>query len=830
MAFQARQANYKALKRLNLNERMQAATDVNMGQTLISMLTPTQAAELFPKYYLDRHPDISGFIKAIPSSLSAARQRSYEEQIENTAAGAGSNFNSHSYKRKWRDDINEQRTQVSRRGERPPPQLSPEQRKAFDDLKAGNIGIDDERMKWLKNVPDDVKKQVGISIIKDDKGNSVYHYEAPLVSDEEVKKSLSSTSSPAIENIKSEIAKGEGDYNAYNRGVAGDTPATARTHTLTNLTVGQVMQMQAGGRGSREFFAVGKYQFIPETLRAAVRYTKVDPNAKFDAATQEKLFSYLISAEKRPVLNSYLTGKSNNREAALNDLAHEFASVPMTSGASAYGGLAGNAAMGGKARAEKLMNMLEQARNTYNDPITRDWTKEQFEERKNVLASQEEMSRMGTLARITQPNGPENAAGPIPQYKGEVPKQFGKNQQCASLSKHFAPNIGAASTWQFHDDVGAIQPGAVIATTSYGPNGHGGHPGGIEANKTWDGKSHYHTGIALTKPNDQGEVLILEQFNGQPPRVHKVNINDYNGEKMRVVMGGEPSERSMQAVSIGRSIAPEHTQAWINSDTNVGPQVSQTEKRTNLPDSENKRNTRHDRDNTAATHIKSLKEMTQKDGPENAAGKKEEKKPEPEAPKPTVEAKKEKAPEAPKTPAPEPQKEAKKEPATPVKALAEGGTVPVNTDQIKAYPINDLKGDNTVVVNAQQKPLFTMNTDENISIDGESKKATVTPEKKSTNIAAGAKQDTPTEMMQEFQSTIQDIKSDFASLKAKKTEPTQMATGTPLVDQPNWLDTLTHGSSNPFKSPSAARVAARAQGRETGSAEIGYHHNRGNNS
>lgn len=162
-----------------------------------------------------------------------------------------------------------------------------------------------------------------------------------------------------MEALKAEISAGEGDYNSYNRGVAGDTPAGQRTVNIQDLTVGQVMEMQS----QRQLFAVGKYQFIPGTLREAVSYTGIDPGEKFNAATQERLFPYLISDAKRPKLASYLSGRHDNVDAALNDLAAEFASIPQSNGRGRYDGdRAGNRAAGGMQRAEKIKSILQSIR------------------------------------------------------------------------------------------------------------------------------------------------------------------------------------------------------------------------------------------------------------------------------------------------------------------------------------------------------------------------------------------------------------------------------------------------------------------------------------
>jgi hypothetical protein len=164
--------------------------------------------------------------------------------------------------------------------------------------------------------------------------------------------------------LKAEIAKSEGNYGAYNRGKSYDTPSP--TIDITKLTVGQVMEMQRkmGKDGKRLLFAVGKYQMIPKTLAECVSDSRVGVSSSdmFDGPTQEKLFMHLIY--KRPNLMSYIDGKSDNIDAAVNDLAAEFASLPMTSGKGRYDrDKAGNKASGGLERVEKIKSILMSIRN-----------------------------------------------------------------------------------------------------------------------------------------------------------------------------------------------------------------------------------------------------------------------------------------------------------------------------------------------------------------------------------------------------------------------------------------------------------------------------------
>ena len=150
------------------------------------------------------------------------------------------------------------------------------------------------------------------------------------------------------------IASGEGGYNSINRGNAGDTPGGAKSvfgKDLTDMTVGEVMSLQQ----QRKVYAVGKYQLIPSTMKEFVANTDVNPSDKFDAATQEKFKDYVINF-KRPEVGRYIRGESDDRTAAAQGLAREFASVgaampetiegfqPAERGDTLYGGQGDNAA------------------------------------------------------------------------------------------------------------------------------------------------------------------------------------------------------------------------------------------------------------------------------------------------------------------------------------------------------------------------------------------------------------------------------------------------------------------------------------------------------
>jgi len=153
------------------------------------------------------------------------------------------------------------------------------------------------------------------------------------------------------------LSKGEGDYNAVNRGRAGDTPQGIEgltNKTFDQFTVQQVMDMQ-----KKWLYAVGRYQFIPTTLKFAVKHSDVTPKDKFTPETQDKLLAALI-LHKRPDLGKYLMGHHDNLSVALKELAREWASVEYSNGKGLYNNVGGNRAHISKIEAGNVLKDLRQ--------------------------------------------------------------------------------------------------------------------------------------------------------------------------------------------------------------------------------------------------------------------------------------------------------------------------------------------------------------------------------------------------------------------------------------------------------------------------------------
>ena len=165
------------------------------------------------------------------------------------------------------------------------------------------------------------------------------------------------------------IGRGEGGYNSYNRGVAGDSGG--REIDFSQMTVGEIMRRQDLPRNDpQRLFAVGKFQIIPGTMEETVRALGIDRNARFTPELQERMFHDYLIDEKRPAVRAFVTAPEGQGTPALQQraqiaLAQEFASVadPRTGRSYYDGDSAGNASsITARQSAEALMAMRTEYR------------------------------------------------------------------------------------------------------------------------------------------------------------------------------------------------------------------------------------------------------------------------------------------------------------------------------------------------------------------------------------------------------------------------------------------------------------------------------------
>ena len=138
------------------------------------------------------------------------------------------------------------------------------------------------------------------------------------------------------------IAQGEsassGGYNAMNQGTPGGGPVIGSGDSqkiiqkkLTDMTVGEIMDKGAKPNDDAAkrkqnglIFAAGRYQIVPETLKALVKQGVVSKEDKFNEETQDKLGTALIKGT-----GALKLAASGDYEGAQNALAKTWAAIPL---------------------------------------------------------------------------------------------------------------------------------------------------------------------------------------------------------------------------------------------------------------------------------------------------------------------------------------------------------------------------------------------------------------------------------------------------------------------------------------------------------------------
>jgi len=139
------------------------------------------------------------------------------------------------------------------------------------------------------------------------------------------------------DQLLSFIAKHEsrGDFNVV---WAGIKKADQPKKPLTAMTIGEVLAWQDSIDARYRSEAAGAYQILEDTLRGLWKEAGLTLTSRFDEAGQKTLAVALL---KRRGLVRYLEGKIST-EVFANNLAHEWASLPLVSGKgkgrSAYAG------------------------------------------------------------------------------------------------------------------------------------------------------------------------------------------------------------------------------------------------------------------------------------------------------------------------------------------------------------------------------------------------------------------------------------------------------------------------------------------------------------
>lgn len=168
------------------------------------------------------------------------------------------------------------------------------------------------------------------------------------------------------------ISGGEGGYDSFNRGRAGD--ARGMTIDFSKMKLAEIQAAQHLARHDpNRLFAIGKYQIIPGTMDKAIEYLHLDPNQKFTSELQEHIFADYLISRKRPAIESYIREDAGaTLHSAQKAAAMEWASVddPDTPGTpyKAYVGIGNNRS---NIRSGQIADALNTMRAEYQADIAR---------------------------------------------------------------------------------------------------------------------------------------------------------------------------------------------------------------------------------------------------------------------------------------------------------------------------------------------------------------------------------------------------------------------------------------------------------------------------
>jgi muramidase (phage lysozyme) len=174
--------------------------------------------------------------------------------------------------------------------------------------------LEEKRAKKEKELNAD---RIRLINLKQKEGKVLTSEELRLLSEQQ--KVVRDSRMKALQDLIGSKEGGAGGYNAVNRRGGHEIG----TENLSEMTVGELMKRQDAG----QIFAAGRYQMIPTTLIEAMKAGKVKGDEKFTPEVQDRLFREYLLGTKRPEVSAFLTGRSNDVDAAVMAVAKEFAAV-----------------------------------------------------------------------------------------------------------------------------------------------------------------------------------------------------------------------------------------------------------------------------------------------------------------------------------------------------------------------------------------------------------------------------------------------------------------------------------------------------------------------
>ncbi len=155
---------------------------------------------------------------------------------------------------------------------------------------------------------------------------------------------------PAVAALRDLIAKVEAGSKQYDAVVWSAKIKTPKPPT--RMTIAEIYKWIDDTPGQNH--AIGRYQFIPKTLRGLVKKLGLPETTKFSPVIQDRLANVLLEEAGY----SQFHAGALPRKAFMNNLSRIWAGLPNSTGKSHYAGIAGNKAGMSWARFQTEMNRI----------------------------------------------------------------------------------------------------------------------------------------------------------------------------------------------------------------------------------------------------------------------------------------------------------------------------------------------------------------------------------------------------------------------------------------------------------------------------------------
>lgn len=779
--------DYKSLMKLSVSDRA-SMTKSSTGQQLLSSMTPEQLASMFPDYYKEKLPDVGNILKSLanPKAAQGGETGDLHYRRKNSRARE-------EVKPGWLRKLEDQTgVTISEPGAKA--QLDSEKKEVVDLLKKGKVSIDDPRAGFLKDLSPEDLKSAGIQR-ETDKDGKVSFAALPTasstMSDEDViKKHSESTFEGSFKNkaskLTSDLMRDLGLTREQAAGLVGNL-----AHESAGLNTN--MEEQGFNRHGTKGFGLAQWT---DTAPGRGRRTDLVNFAKqngLDPNSYEAQYKFMVQEFKTTEAPALAALKSARtvEEATQAALKYERPDI-----AKANVGSRQNYALKAYKETEGI---------TGEEYLPKNATPAQIAEYRKKMDEKEYIAREQKLAAATLPALPDGLDSKVVEYyNGLSSGQKQKFQKMLSRAGEGEQDPTASGVAKVNE-IYKLQPSLVNEEILNGR-------GKIQFMDNSVGQRS-----AQMTEDTQDKLNRFSKF-APPGTVVNSTFRDRNhpNERDKDKPGMHTQGRAIDVGTNGKS--PEELAAIIQSLKKSGFNHVLLEGNPPHIHAEN----REGQNEFTISNLGNGHPNISLEQAREAAKQAKFNEALPEEPKKEAEDKKSiPPPESPDL------KQAKAEPVKnstdvekkpdPVEVLAEGGAKQVNVGEIKALPIGGTKGDNSVVVDENSNPLFTMNTNkESAQYNPHTGKVSVEPVTKTD----------PAKLETQPVDVLDRSQRDEPEPKPQTTAQAQQMP-LPRLPSASSHDTALTMTQSIFKDPSFERAVARTRFQNSGDDALGGHFDQG---